>query len=65
MIDDALRESLAVAGVTGKRLLVAVSGGRDSIVLLDGMTRLADEFSCDLAVGQEMRRCQRPQRCRR
>ncbi len=51
MIDDALRESLAVAGVTGKRLLVAVSGGRDSIVLLDGMTRLADEFGCDLAVG--------------
>jgi len=51
MIDDALRESLEEAGVSDARLLVAVSGGRDSIVLLDCLHRIGDERGLELIVG--------------
>lgn len=51
MIDDALRDALSAAGVSDSRLLVAVSGGRDSVVLLDGLQRLAEERGLDLVVG--------------
>ncbi len=51
MIDEALREALEAAGVSDSRLLVAVSGGRDSVVLLDGLQRLAPERRLELVVG--------------
>ena len=51
MIDDALREALAAAGVSDVRLLVAVSGGRDSVVLLDGLHRIGEACGLELIVG--------------
>ena len=51
MIDEALREALEEAGVCETRLLVAVSGGRDSVVLLEGLHRIGDERGLELIVG--------------
>lgn len=51
MIDDALHESLEAAGVCDARLLVAVSGGRDSVAMLDGLQRIAPTRGLALVVG--------------
>ena len=51
MVDDVLREALEAAGISGTRLLVAVSGGRDSVVLLDALTRVAEARDLELVVG--------------
>lgn len=51
MIDAELRAQLAAQGIEGQILLVAVSGGRDSVVLLDALHRLAPEHDLALVVG--------------
>ena len=50
MIDDALTDAFEQAGLRSGRMIVAVSGGRDSIVLLDGMTRVAPAWGIELIV---------------
>ncbi|MEM9173803.1 MAG: tRNA lysidine(34) synthetase TilS [Myxococcota bacterium] len=50
MLDHALREALDAAGVSGTRLLVAVSGGRDSVVLLDALIGEAAARDLELVV---------------
>ncbi|MEZ4353779.1 MAG: tRNA lysidine(34) synthetase TilS [Myxococcota bacterium] len=49
MLDRSFRETLDRLGVARQRVLLAVSGGRDSMVLLDLMTRVAPERA--LALG--------------
>ncbi len=48
---DELREGLQRCHLDGSRLLVAVSGGADSVALLRGLVELAPEFSLTLVVG--------------
>jgi tRNA(Ile)-lysidine synthase len=45
---DSLRIGLAGLQIRGQRLLVAVSGGADSVALLRGLVELRQEFSLDL-----------------
>jgi len=50
MIDAELRAFTRAHGIVGGRLLVAVSGGRDSIVLLHGLRRIAPDCDLELVV---------------
>jgi len=50
MIDADLRDAIERADLRDGRMIVAVSGGRDSIVLLDGLTRVAPARGIDLVV---------------
>ena len=50
MIDSDLTQALTRAAVRDGRLIVAVSGGRDSVVLLDGLTRVAPNLNLELVV---------------
>ena len=51
MLDLALQKTLEKLGVRDTRLLVAVSGGRDSMVLLDLLRRVGQALRLDLVVG--------------
>ncbi len=51
MLDRDLQRAVARLGLSGSRVLVAVSGGIDSSVLLHGLSRLAPRFGLSLAVG--------------
>ena len=51
MLERDLRNTLESLGVRDTRLLVAVSGGRDSMVLLDLLRRVAPALRLDLVVG--------------
>jgi tRNA(Ile)-lysidine synthase len=46
-----LREACAALGLRDRRVLVAISGGVDSSVLLDGLAQLARELGLALAAG--------------
>lgn len=48
---DELRKGLKKGEIQGDRVLVAVSGGADSVALLVGLVDLATEFSLQLVVG--------------
>jgi tRNA(Ile)-lysidine synthase len=45
---DSLRNGLASLQIQGRRLLVAVSGGADSVALLRGLVEFRRELSLDL-----------------
>jgi tRNA(Ile)-lysidine synthase len=45
---DALRQGLSACGLDGRRVLVAVSGGADSVALLCGLVELQTECSLEL-----------------
>lgn len=45
---DALRGALAALHLKGRRLVVAVSGGADSVALLCGLSELREEWALDL-----------------
>ena len=47
---DQLRDGLKRCDVCDSRLLVAVSGGADSVALLRGLVDLSSEFSLELFV---------------
>jgi len=47
----ALHTACAALGLRGERVLVAISGGVDSCVLLDGLAQLAHELGFTLAAG--------------
>ena len=46
-----LEESITALGLSGRRILIAVSGGLDSTVLADGLIALASRRILDLAIG--------------
>lgn len=48
---DKLKIACEVLSLRNSAILVAVSGGPDSVALLDGLTRLKREFSFSLAIG--------------
>ncbi len=48
---DELEESITGLGLSGRRILIAVSGGLDSTVLADGLVSLAEHRSLGLAIG--------------
>jgi tRNA(Ile)-lysidine synthase len=50
-LDRAFARELAAQGLRGRRVLVAVSGGRDSCVLLDLFRGAARDFALELVVG--------------
>lgn len=51
MLLHALQRAVGSLELRGRRLLVAVSGGVDSTVLLHGLRELSQEFGLNLAVG--------------
>lgn len=50
-VDAALRHAVRELGLSGRALLLAVSGGVDSVVMLHGLHRLAPALRLRLAVG--------------
>ena len=51
MVEDAVARSIAALGLAGERILVAVSGGIDSCVLLAALARRAPALGVSLCVG--------------
>ena len=51
MVRDSVNKALKAAEVSGGSLLVAVSGGQDSVLLLDTLRTLAPHLSLKLIIG--------------
>jgi tRNA(Ile)-lysidine synthase len=51
MLETECQRALEALGIRAGRLMVAVSGGRDSVVLLDLLDRLAPRLGLELVVG--------------